>query len=134
MFDKNKIENTYTKDFTFRVVDNEDSAKMILTGVINHYLRSSDGFSVDINFDGDYLRTKSFFQKVTNKIKEDLPEINKVTQAYYDVIVDLYIDDSNKKVASFNNEVVISECEVGFKVDGKSIGKHWRDINKVSRC
>ena len=133
MFDKDKIEKEYTHPFSFKVSDTKDAAIIILTSVIRHYLKSSDGFSVDINFDGDYLRTKSFFQKVTNKIKEDLPEINKVTQAYYDVIVDLYIDDSNKKVASFNNEITVSECDIGYKVDGKNTGKHWHDINKVSR-
>ena len=133
MMDKKKLEAIYTKPFSFKVFDNKDAAMQIVIGIVKHYFVSLEDENIKVNLilDGDSLKDKSFYKKTSSRIQEELEDIDKVTEAYYDLIIELYL--GKDKIVSFNNEISISLDKIGFLVEGKNESVHWHNAQKLDR-
>ena len=107
MINKKRIENLCLMPYSFVIYNDKDAAQQIVVNMVHHYLRSLGDVKIDIIIEGDSLRGKSFSKKVMDRLNEEIEEVDPVTQAVYDFIIDVY-DLNNHKLATFTNEMVIS--------------------------
>lgn len=132
MIDRNKIEKLCLKPYSFIVYDNKDVSQQIFTNMVHHYLRSLGDVKIDIIIEGDSLRSNSFSKRVMNRLDEEIGQVDLITQAVYDFIIDIY-DLNNHKLATFTNELIISDNGGNYKVSCENKEYRWHRDPSVDR-